>query len=178
MGLNEHLFPLARAINSDDDNELEEERRLMYVAITRAKERLFLTRARTKFSFESKRTDYTVPSRFLAECKSDDGVTHTAREGDTLSDRERILKKFRDNPDAEPEDAPAPQKCMASSLTGVPRTEYKKFERGTIVEHPHLGRGEVVLPVTDMNSGYITIKFDSCGNKTLSLKFANLKIVQ
>ena len=178
VGLNEHLFPLSRAINSDDDNELEEERRLMYVAITRAKERLFLTRARTKFSFESKRTDYTVPSRFLAECKSDDGVTHTAKAGDTLSDRERILKKFRDNPDAEPEDAPVPQKCMASSLTGVPRTDYKKFERGTIVEHPNLGRGEVVLPVTDMNAAYITIRFDSCGNKTLSLKFANLKIVQ
>ena len=117
-------------------------------------------------------------SRFLAECKSDDGVTHTAKAGDTLSDRERILKKFRDNPDAEPEDAPVPQKCMASSLTGVPRTDYKKFERGTIVEHPNLGRGEVVLPVTDMNAAYITIRFDSCGNKTLSLKFANLKIVQ
>ncbi len=178
IGLNEHLFPLSRAINSDDDNELEEERRLMYVAITRAKERLFLTRPRTKFSFESKRSDYTVPSRFLAECKSDDGVTHSARAGDTLSDRERILKKFRDNPDAEPEEEKPQEKCLASSLTGVPKTAYKSFQKGTIVEHPHLGRGEVIIPVTDMNSGYITIKFDSCGNKTLSLKFANLKIIQ
>jgi DNA helicase-2/ATP-dependent DNA helicase PcrA len=39
VGLNENLFPLSRAINSEDENQLEEERRLMYVAITRAKEK-------------------------------------------------------------------------------------------------------------------------------------------
>ena len=179
IGLNEHLFPLSRAINSDDENELEEERRLMYVAITRAKERLFLTRPRTKFSFESKRTDYTVPSRFLKECKSDDGVVHgsVASNSDVISEKERILAKFRNNPDAEPEDNPQ-EKCLAATLTGVPRTMYKNFQKGTIVMHPNLGKGEVVLPVTDMNSGYITIKFESVGNKTLSLKFANLTILE
>ena len=64
VGLNDGLFPLSRAINSTDQNDLEEERRLMYVAVTRAKERLFLSRSKVKFNFESKRTEYTLPSIF------------------------------------------------------------------------------------------------------------------
>jgi len=181
IGLNENLFPLSRAIQSEDENELEEERRLMYVAITRAKERLYMTRARTKFSFEQKRTDYTVPSRFLKECKTDDGFdkdgsVQSAR--DAALEKQRIIDKFRNNPDAEPDDAPKKLEGLASTLTGVPRSKYKEFTRGTIVMHPNLGKGEVVLPVTDMNNAYITIKFESCGNKTLSLKFANLTIVE
>ena len=65
IGLVEGVLPLSRAIYSLDDNELEEERRLMYVATTRAKEELFLSRPSSKFNFESKRTEGTSPSRFL-----------------------------------------------------------------------------------------------------------------
>lgn len=173
VGLNEYLFPISRAIESDDENELEEERRLMYVAITRAKERLYFTRPRTKFSFDKKSIDYTVPSRFLRECKV---VENEAIENKRITNRDEILKKAKDNIENF-DDEEKPQVGLASTLTGVRKSDYSKFQKGTVVMHPNLGRGEVVLPVSDMLQGYVTIKFDSVGNKTLSLKFANLTIV-
>ena len=56
--------------------------------------------------------------------------------------------------------------------------EFKKYKVGTIVMHKSFGRGVVVVGVTDASSGFVTIKFDSVGNKTLSLKFAPLTIVE
>ena len=165
VGLNDGLFPLSRAINSDDENELEEERRLMYVAITRAKKRLYLTRAKTRFSFESKRTEYSVPSRFLKELEGQD------------ADDDAYLPKER--------------KTSLSSLTvssisknnikqtnTARNTDYSKFTKGTKVRHPHFGVGEITLEVTDFAAAFVTIKFESVGIKTLSLKYANLEIIE
>lgn len=63
VGLEEGLFPGSRAY--DDENELEEERRLMYVGMTRAMQRLFLTYAVSRYSYGSR--NYSMPSRFLTE---------------------------------------------------------------------------------------------------------------
>ena len=72
LGLEEGLFPHMRSLNSP--SALEEERRLMYVGVTRAEDRLYLTLARKRMSFGSggyANTNYTVPSRFLSEIKAD-----------------------------------------------------------------------------------------------------------
>ena len=63
VGLEEGLFPGARAY--DSENDLEEERRLMYVGMTRAMKRLFLTFASSRYAFGSR--NYSIPSRFLTE---------------------------------------------------------------------------------------------------------------
>jgi superfamily I DNA/RNA helicase len=63
VGLEEGLFPSGRCI--DDGAELEEERRLMYVGMTRAMQRLFLTYAGSRYTFGSR--NYNMPSRFLTE---------------------------------------------------------------------------------------------------------------
>lgn len=63
VGMEEGVFPGMRSFGSED--EIEEERRLCYVGITRAKERLYLTRAKSRTLFG--RTTYNPPSRFLAE---------------------------------------------------------------------------------------------------------------
>ena len=63
VGLEEGLFPGSQAY--DDESELEEERRLMYVGMTRAMKRLFLTYAMSRYSFGSR--NYSMPSRFLTE---------------------------------------------------------------------------------------------------------------
>lgn len=63
IGLEEGKFPLSRAMDSID--ELEEERRLMYVAVTRAKQKLYLTRAKSRFMYGKK--DNQLPSRFIEE---------------------------------------------------------------------------------------------------------------
>ena len=63
IGLEEGKFPLSRAMDSID--ELEEERRLMYVAVTRARQKLYLTRAKSRFMYGKR--DNQLPSRFVAE---------------------------------------------------------------------------------------------------------------
>ena len=68
-GLDSEIFPMQRALEEDTE---EEERRLMYVAITRARERLFLTRARSRFLYGSRRA--TEPSIFLEELSEKLGV--------------------------------------------------------------------------------------------------------
>ena len=64
--MEENIFPVSRA--AFDDNELEEERRLMYVAITRAEERLYFTRSRSRYLYGERSA--TLPSRFLQELSS------------------------------------------------------------------------------------------------------------
>jgi DNA helicase-2/ATP-dependent DNA helicase PcrA len=65
VGVEDGLFPLARAVTSDNPMELEEERRLAYVAITRAKERVFISSAELRTIFGS--TGHTVVSRFVKD---------------------------------------------------------------------------------------------------------------
>ena len=65
MGMEESLFPHIRAIKSEDDHEMQEERRICYVAITRAEEVLYITHATSRMLFG--RPQSNMPSRFLKE---------------------------------------------------------------------------------------------------------------
>ena len=69
MGMEESLFPHIRAIKSDDDHEMEEERRICYVTITRAEELLYIQNATTRMLFG--RSQSNMPSRFLREIPED-----------------------------------------------------------------------------------------------------------
>lgn len=195
VGLVEGVIPLSRAIFSSDSNELEEERRLMYVATTRAREELFYTRPTTKFSYETKRTEGTQISRFLKESGVKGIETNTRKEygeaslyertgfGSTTSrnsifgDRTRSGGYYK-NMDADElyrNDEVEEEKPKVSSET---INEYRKYKVGTVVMHKSFGRGVVTVGVTDSTSGFVTVKFDSVGSKTLSLKFAPLSIVE
>ncbi|MBQ7642699.1 MAG: UvrD-helicase domain-containing protein [Clostridia bacterium] len=77
-GLDKDIFPIDRAYS--DPDEMEEERRLMYVAITRAKERLYITRARSRYLYNSRRP--TVQSGFLDELAPKLGITPSRRQSD------------------------------------------------------------------------------------------------
>ncbi len=188
IGLNDGLFPLSRAINSEDENELEEERRLMYVAITRAKERLFMSRARTKFSFETKSIEYTKPSRFLKECcdiqdePSEKLTDRYYSDSDEIMDRRITNREHRlstriniVNVNSSSESMPKTAKPAALGSQNAPFSSYKT---GTRVRHEHFGEGTVTLGVTDFIGGFVTVKFDTVGIKTLSLKFAKLEIIE
>ena len=194
IGLNDGLFPLSRAINSPDPNELEEERRLMYVAITRARRKLFLSRPKVKFNFESKHIDYTVPSRFLNEMFDDfkkqqtnGNIFRTNLEssgfGETLeqSSKKESLDHFMSThinvvTTQKSEKSSLPQNESDSSK--IKPSDYSKFKKGTIVRHEHFGIGEVTLGVTDFSMAFVTIKFENVGIKTLSLKYAKLEIIE
>ena len=190
IGLNDGLFPLSRAINSADSNELEEERRLMYVAITRARKKLFLTRPRVKFNFESKHIDYTQQSRFLEEMFDDlknkkqnsdvhRTTLHDSGFGSTLSKiatRETLSQNMASHINVVNVSGTSNSQT-SSNPNKVSPSDYSKFKTGVKVKHPHFGQGIITLGVTDFASAFVTIKFETVGIKTLSLKYANLEII-
>lgn len=193
VGLNDGLFPLSRAINSTDPNDLEEERRLMYVAVTRAKRRLFLSRPKVKFNYESKRMDYTNQSRFLEEMfdelknkKQNSSIIRTNLDesgfGNVL-DRAEKRESLANNMASHINVVNVSGSLNASvgleikTFEKVSPKDYSKYKTGVKVSHPHFGSGIITLGVTDFASAFVTIKFEKVGIKTLSLKYANLEIV-
>ena len=195
IGLNDGLFPLSRAINSADTNELEEERRLMYVAITRAKKRLFLSRPKMKLNYESGRTEYSIESRFLTEIygklnslnqsssvtKSniydtgfDDFLSKSAK-SESLSHK---MSSHINIVDVSGTKSNTSSASSSSTSPAISTADYNKYKKGTKVRHNHFGDGIVTLGITDFASAFVTIQFEKVGIKTLSLKYAKLEIIE
>ena len=194
IGLNDGLFPLSRAINSADPNELEEERRLMYVAITRAKKRLFLSRPKMKLNYESGRTEYALESRFLTELYGDlkklnqngsairtniydtgfDSYLDKSARSESLD--QRMSSHINIVNVAGKQTTPSSSSNSSTSPT-ISTADYNKYKKGTKVRHNHFGDGVVTLGVTDFASAFVTIQFEKVGIKTLSLKYAKLEII-
>ena len=152
VGLEEGLLPHARSIDegwdaSGDNRGLEEERRLFYVGITRAQERLFLSHARVRRHFGGEQ--YGHPSRFLDELPSEliEGWDQGGDEADVLG-----------------EYAPA---AGAAAALGV----------GDVVQHDHFGRGVVELLVGAGANARATVRFEGHGSKQLLLQYARLKLL-
>lgn len=172
IGLVDGILPLSKAVYSIDSNELEEERRLMYVAITRAKEKLFLTRPTSRFSFESKRSEGTIESRFLKEA----GVISSPvklGEADFTENSRGLSTSIYSKEDISFDDEVEEKPKVSNDKIDF----YKSFKVGTKVFHKSFGQGEVVVEVSDFVGAFITIKFETVGMKTLSLKFAPLTIL-
>jgi DNA helicase-2/ATP-dependent DNA helicase PcrA len=162
----------------------------MYVAITRAKKRLFLSRPKMKLNYESGRTEYAVESRFLNEIFGNIKQTNVAQ--NSAVSRSNIYNTGFDSYMSKRERSEELSQNMSSHINVVnvsgttqPQTnqnkvspsDYSKYKTGVKVKHPHFGEGTVTLGVTDFASAFVTIKFDSVGIKTLSLKYANLEII-
>lgn len=190
VGLVEGVLPTSRAMYSTNPNDLEEERRLMYVATTRAREELIYTRPTSRFSFETKRTEATTASRFLRESgikaiettpKQEYGGSNNYSRGNKLHGSEyssysiQRYSSARYDLDDDGDMAIQEEKPKVSTEK---INEYKRYKVGTIVSHKSFGRGVVTVAVTDPSSGFVTIRFDNVGVKTLSLKFAPLTIVE
>jgi DNA helicase-2/ATP-dependent DNA helicase PcrA len=159
VGMEERVFP--HASSARDDAGLEEERRLCYVAMTRAMEHLFVTCAAERFRFGDR--THQSPSRFLQEIPDElietlGTATRGARHGSS-GDRSRSESSRFDYSYAQ--DA-------ASDSEGV--------AVGTRVRHPVFGRGEVLAVVgTDLNQK-LRIKFERAGVKTVMVRYANLEL--
>jgi len=195
VGLNDGLFPLSRAINRNDPNELEEERRLMYVAVTRAKRRLYLSRAKTKFDFQTRQSGYSTISRFLPEMfddlkdknnKNTNGSVSKSNIYNTGFDNYLNKTKKQESLDhmmsthvniVNVSKKPAQAVNQSSNMT-ISISDYSKFKKGLKVRHQHFGDGVVTLGVTDFASAFVTINFEKVGIKTLSLKYAKLEIIE
>ena len=160
-GLEEGIFPGTQTLMFE--SEVEEERRLAYVAITRAKEKLFCIHTRERLMYG--RTQYNPPSRFIKElpekCVSFEDLSQgIARE--TSKPRQRthsISKEFYSRPAVSNKSAPGLQ----------------KFSVGERVSHPAFGEG-TVLSILDLAADVMyEIAFDDCGTKKLMATYAKLK---
>jgi DNA helicase II / ATP-dependent DNA helicase PcrA len=168
-GLEEGLFPHARAI--DDDGELEEERRLCYVGITRAQRYLVLTSAARRRVFGEYQSN--DPSRFIDEIPPEllEHVpsTFVSSRQSVSQGRGRSNGRSWTRRDAPEQPAPYAYEDEDQSESGGVRT-------GTRVRHPTFGVGTVlsVEPLEDDTK--LVVRFSSVGQKTLRARFAKLQL--
>jgi len=148
-GLEEGVFPHARSMN--DEDEIEEERRLCYVGLTRARERLHLS-----YALHRRIHGYGVgePSRFLREMPEGQLVSLNAR---------------REPPPGWAQDAAA--YAAAADTVG----EDLPFRVGARVRHARFGEGLVVGIERDGSDYVVTVGFASVGRKRLSVQYAHLE---
>lgn len=178
-GLEEGLFPNAMAINSRD--ELEEERRLFYVAVTRAKDRLWLTHCSTRYRFgqlmnnEPSRFLKEMPDEFLDEAYSTRsmGMMNNGNFGNIAGNRNgesngTILRPKQSKPVAV-DHTPTP---------GFSPDNPDDIESGMEVEHQKFGFGKVLRTEGNPKNRIATIFFQKAGEKKIMLNYAKLSIVK
>ena len=189
-GLEEGLFPHENSIN--EQNGLEEERRLMYVAITRAKERLYLSHTQSRMLHGQVR--YNMPSRFLEELPSDSlkWLTPKAkdarwggsiRSGSTWQDGYTRQREYESNDFFDSgSERPRPVKRLGSAsmevkrLASPPRGDYP-FRIGQNVFHTKFGEGRVTgLEGVDADAR-AQVNFKRHGVKWLQLSIAKLAAI-
>lgn len=176
IGLEEELFPHARSL--DDNRALDEERRLMYVAMTRARKRLFLTRAKERSRFGSPPI-LTLRSRFLDDIdprvlKIDHGALYRARSP--------LGQARRSGEGGAPESFSAPPRpsrpigaiARAKNSAGADRA--RRYRVGDLVESPRYKEGKVIDISGSGAREKLTVLFPLHGEKLLFARLANLKI--
>lgn len=190
-GLEEGLFPNAMSINTRE--ELEEERRLFYVAITRAKGRLYLSYANTRYKFgnlqqsDPSRFIDEIPVEFIDKSFAGGGVKNQTNSGFGLGNAfERMHRGFGSG------GAQKQEKSFVSTLlTGnnkpkevahIPSPNFvpsdiSKLEAGMKVEHQKFGFGEVIKMEGSAHNPVATIRFDMNGEKKIMLNYAKLMII-
>jgi len=158
-GLEEGLFPGLKSMETNED--IEEERRLCYVAITRAKEKLYITKAQSRTTYG--KTTATQPSRFFRELPSDK-LNDVTRMG------ERTVDSIRKT------GLEVSIKPRRSDF--VPPEQTEEFFKGDIVEHRKFGRGVVISAKQFGSDSILVIEFESIGEKQLMAAFAKLKKIK
>jgi DNA helicase-2/ATP-dependent DNA helicase PcrA len=151
-GLEEGLFPHENSLNEQDG--VEEERRLMYVALTRARRRLYLSHAQTRMLHGQ--TRYSIASRFLGEIPETLLRRLGARRGSPFA--------FSTSPPSASPHAPS----VPPALAGSP------WRIGQSVVHPKFGPGVIVRAEGRGSDARVEVNFRHVGMKWLALEYAKL----
>ncbi len=168
VGFEDGLFPGMRAIG--DMEEMEEERRLCYVAITRAKKTLSISHAKQRMLYG--RTNASLPSRFLREIPEEivvkKGGYHSYQSQysystDSLQPRRTVAQTYGYT--AKPQ--------LSSIPTATQKTAYLELNKGDMVQHTAFGRGLVLSVVKMGGDALLEIAFDNIGTKKLMAKTAS-----
>lgn len=191
VGMEENLFPSALAGNSP--RAMEEERRLFYVAITRAEEHCFLSFAKTRYRYG--KMEFGSPSRFLRDIDTrflrlpqDAGL---GRQVDENAQRFRASERLSARLSGDRQERPkaqiiaptvprnlkkvagataAPSRAPGSGVMGV--------IPGQTIEHERFGRGKVMKVEGEGDNAKATIHFQNAGDKQLLLRFARFKVIE
>ena len=205
VGMEENLFP--GPMSSDSPRALEEERRLFYVAITRAEENCFISYAKNRYKYG--KPEFCNPSRFLKDINpaflkmpADSGFTSVRNEGYTKRNYERGYERnetYRSSGPSMFDGGEIPQEPVRF-VKPVPPRNLKRIvpvsqnpavsrsvesgkadthgvEVGRLIEHERFGRGEVVRLEGSGDNCKATVRFENAGDKQLLLKFARFKII-
>lgn len=200
-GLEETLFPNAMSINTRE--ELEEERRLFYVAVTRAKQKLWLSYANARYRFGN--LVQNEPSRFIDEMPADlvdktfaGGGVRNQGLGFQGSAYERMQRGFgyNDAQQAEKKYGPPPTKTTTSKpnyivptsrnnqvVNHTPTTNFEasdtsNLQEGNEVEHQKFGFGKVIKVEGSNHNPIAIINFTQNGERKIMLNYAKLRIVK
>ena len=168
-GMEENLFPSQMSVRPQ---EIEEERRLLYVAITRAMVQCHLSFAQQRF--RNGKTEFSSPSRFLGEIERNCIHINAPRTLDYARPHLYGMPRIVQTPQpSSPASSVASPRRPVSAAKSEALVQYKEGER---VSHRTFGNGTVVRAYTDPDSGNdkIEIRFDQHGTKTLLLTYAKL----
>lgn len=197
-GLEEMLFPNAMSINTRE--ELEEERRLFYVVITRAKKKLWITYANTRYKFgqlvqnEPSRFIEEIPAQYLDRSFAGGGLRNQGAgyaQGSAF-DRMRGFgaaeqaEKMYGAPPARRKDAPpaylppktAPKVVEHQPSPGFVPSDTSNLQAGQKVEHQKFGFGTVSKMEGSNHNPVATVLFEHNGEKKIMLNYAKLRIVE
>jgi DNA helicase-2/ATP-dependent DNA helicase PcrA len=203
-GLEETLFPNAMSINTRE--ELEEERRLFYVAVTRAKQNLFLTYANTRYRFGQ--LQQNDPSRFIEEMpetmvdrsyaggSARNNATSGWQQGSafqrmqggfggSFDDAGKAEKKYGAPPAKKPAipsyavaKPVAPKTVEHTPSQNFVPSDTSNLQAGQKVEHQKFGFGEVTKMEGASHNPIATVQFELNGEKKIMLNYAKLRIIE
>jgi DNA helicase-2/ATP-dependent DNA helicase PcrA len=169
-GLEEGLLPHGRAIDSNDD--VEEERRLCYVGMTRAKRSLTLSRALYRRIYGEDRLRASMPSRFLREIPRELIETvpgSLAEAGDT--------RRYELDPEYYSARARTASRGRSGAARSAPAGRAKAHPLiGTRVRHPKFGAGTIISVEEEDDDRMLTVSFRDYGTKKLKERYANLEL--
>ena len=189
VGLEEGVFPLSRSL--ENKKELQEERRLAYVAYTRAGERLYVSSCKTRYLYG--RRNYERESRFLAEAglmkarpkkifEFDDDYSSKNENGFKDSFSKTTISPFSTGYNTKTNDfkstfIPKPNKSNYVDINKSDNSvDIDKYKVGQVVGHPKFGVG-TIISITS-NGKIADIDFGALGKKSLMLEIAPLKIIK
>jgi DNA helicase-2/ATP-dependent DNA helicase PcrA len=191
------LFPNAMSLNTRE--ELEEERRLFYVVITRAKHKLWITYANTRYKFgqlvqnEPSRFIDEIPNEFLDRSFAGGGIKNQTGAFDSWTNQsayERMNRGFESSPFDRGAKAGEKQKpsylgpaVKSPGFEHIPSADFKPSDTshlqvGQKVEHQKFGFGEVMKMEGAAHNPVATVKFEKNGEKKIMLNYARLRIVE
>lgn len=181
-GLDDGILPVSRS--RDNDEDMEEERRLMYVAVTRAKERLYLTRATERFMYGKR--ERTSPSLFFKEARMVIDPEAVRREEER---RNKYFQRrtygddgggdiFSSNENTGGYSSNYAKRFLKDTKPkAVSNASASKYRTGLKVKHPRFGEGTVIMVRGEGDNIIVDVAFPGVGIKSLAAKFAPMEIL-